>query len=535
LYRRLEAHDKNQIELKLAYPIDPSKRRQKYRVESFLFIPRSLGITKTSYPPRRFYEDTAAFVRLKTPIIALRALARDDDVVWTNECRDHLERLLRGDRTARSGAIRRLKLLGCMFKSAFRDESAQLLDRFEGVQDLEGEVRTARRASIAETAEAFVSDAEDGLQRLQQVGHLAEQAAMSRRVHATWRAVDEYVSLAAEEALTAVVVAIDRVSLADDDDSLVQAREHLATAAVDTYRYRRGKGYPSFIRPGTENEAMPYQRRLLKKIISSVLYLDVERAEAGRWSDNLIGAVAAATAMAFAVATTIYATVHFEMASVAFVSIAIGSYIVKDRIKDLAKAWMGDRMARWLPDHRVRVCDRETGEVLGVAQETVITCSASAVDPEILRARHAENPGLVARDARPETVVHWTKDVRLESDALAERLVGLDAIHDIVRFNFHRLRRRMDDAYELHRIVEPTTRRIRDVRCSRVYHLNLVLRLTFQQHGEQRVEIDHVRVVMDQRGIRRVEEVAAELSPSVVRSTMPPLELVTDANLSRLG
>ena len=100
-----------------------------------------------------------------------------------------------------------------------------------------------------------------------------------------------------------------------------------------------------------------------------------------------------------------------------------------------------------------------------------------------------------------------------------------------MRFNFHRLRRRMDDAHELHRIVEPTTRRIRDVRCSRVYHVNL----TFEQQGETRTEIDHVRVVLDQRGIRRVEEIATELTPAVVRSSLPPLDLATGANLSRVG
>jgi hypothetical protein len=351
---------------------------------------------------------------------------------------------------------------------------------------------------------------------------------MSKRVQSTWRAVDEYVSLAAEEAVTSLVVAIDRTSGPDDEGPLLTVRDRLATTAVGTYRYRRGKGYPSFIRPGTENEAMPYQRRLLKKIVSSVLYLDVERSRAGGWTSNIIGALAAAAAMAFAIATTIWATLRFGMTSVPFVAIAIGSYIIKDRIKDLGKAWMGNRASRWLPDHRVRVCDRENGDVLGEATETVVTRLASQIERDILRARHAENPGIIARDARPETVVHWTKDVVLQSEPLAERLGGVDGVHDIVRFNFHRLRRRMDDAYELHRIVEPTTKRIRDVRCSRVYHLNLVLRLTFTRGGESQTEIDHVRVVMDQRGIRRVEEVAADLSPAQVLTTTPPLDVATD-------
>ena len=40
--RTLEAHDKNLLELTLGCAVDPSARRHDYRVEAFLFIPRTL-------------------------------------------------------------------------------------------------------------------------------------------------------------------------------------------------------------------------------------------------------------------------------------------------------------------------------------------------------------------------------------------------------------------------------------------------------------------------------------------------------------
>jgi hypothetical protein len=140
----------------------------------------------------------------------------------------------------------------------------------------------------------------------------------------------------------------------------------------------------------------------------------------------------------------------------------------------------------------------------------------------------------VAIDGRPETVVCWTKDMTLSTKALRGRLTGVDAINDIVRFNLAGLRARMDAPMETHRIVAPSDRSLVDVDCERNYHLNLVLRFTAGTGRDARVEIDRVRIVANQSGIKRIEEISGRAPTlsigSSVRTDAPDIGKASGAN-----
>ena len=88
LEHRFERHDRNQLELKLGYVVEPNQPQQEYRVEAFIFVPTSLGVTKHNYSKARFYEDTSTFIRLKAPRVALSALASPAGMEkWTSNFR----------------------------------------------------------------------------------------------------------------------------------------------------------------------------------------------------------------------------------------------------------------------------------------------------------------------------------------------------------------------------------------------------------------------------------------------------------------
>ena len=447
---RLFAHDANQIELRTATQINPDRRRQDYALDAFIFIPRTLGITTDSYDARAFTEDTGAFVRLTTPKVALADLGLEGTSPFL-ELKQGEER------------VRRIKVLACILRSAIKAELVALepaafcvalksaLERFKGLRPKDPDTRT----------------------------------------EGAWQAADEFVSLRAEEACTELVA-----RLPEGED-----RTALAALAIDCYHHRRDRGYHSTVEPGAENEELLRSRRLAKRAISSVLWLDITRSEPGRFWANVVGMVAAAAAMAFAVATTLWATAHYEMFSVTFVTIAITSYVVKDRIKDLGKAMLGKRLKSFVADHEVVVADRESGARLGTARERFRIAEVEDIHPDIARLRLRHHHSAMAADARPEVVLHWSKEVRLDSDALARHPLGVTGLTDILRFNVRRLRARMDAPYEDRQVVEPATRELMTVRCASIHHVNLLLRLVAE--GETRFE--RFRVVLDQRGIKRIE------------------------------
>ncbi|PKN58332.1 MAG: hypothetical protein CVU56_06740 [Deltaproteobacteria bacterium HGW-Deltaproteobacteria-14] len=508
---RLEPHDSNQLELKLAYVVDPGVKRQHYLVESFMFVPRTLGVSGQSYSAQRFYEDTATFVRLKTPSVALEALAATGRAArWFDPVRESLDRLLGGAAVDGAGLVRGLKLLGAIYRASIRDEGRLLLDRFDALSDAEPKSLPMQEQDLAETLERFVGRLGPAVERLRVVGRRCEHTIVPGDIRDIWGVVDEYVAIYAEEIATALVAACDtRLARDAGGSALAQAREKLADVAVSEYRYRRSRGYPSYAVPGAPNENIPRRRRILKRIISSVLFLEQRHEEGGTKQRDIIAGVAAAAAMLFAVLVARWAQLEWGVLSSGFVLMMVLSYIVKDRLKEWAKRYLGRRLARWLPDYVTKVRDPQTGQVIGSSRESVSVADSSRVPKDIRNMRHSDHPAAIAEHGRSEVVIRFVKEVTLDSKGLANAMTGVEGLSDIIRFNFAHFRQRMDDVIETYRIVHPDSRRIVEVRCRRVYHINLVLRIT-RGAGERREAVaERVRVVLDQRGILRVEEVDA--------------------------
>lgn len=509
---RLAPHDSNQLELKLAYVVDPGVKRQRYLVESFMFVPRTLGVSGVSYSPTRFYEDTATFVRLKTPSVALEALAKAGRAErWFDPVRAGLDQLLGGGNTDLRTLTRGLKLLGAIYRASLRDEGRHLLARFDELPQATSHSAAMQDADLARALERFVDQVRPALERLRGVGGRFEHAVVPQEVRELWAVVDEYVAIYAEEMATALVAACD--ARGDKAAALSAARDRLADLAVGEYRYRRGRGYPSYAVPGAPNEDLPRRRRTLKRIISSVLFLEQLHEEGGAVQRDLIAGVAAAAAMLFAVLVAIWAQLEWGLLSSTFVLMMVLSYIVKDRIKEWGKRFLGRRLARWLPDHVIKVRAPDTGGVIGFSRESVAVVDPSRVDAEIRTLRHLDHPTQLAEHGRSEVVIRFAKEVTLDSRGLRAAMAGVDGLSDIIRFNFAHFRQRMDDAVETYRIVHPEDRTLVEVPCRRVYHINLVLRITRGTKDASESVSERVRVVLDRKGILRVERLE---TPQVV-------------------
>ncbi len=507
---RLEAHDANQMELKLSYLVEPGVKRQRYLVETYMFVPRTLGISGQSYSVQGFFEDLQTFVRLKTPQVALEALAKAGrGERWFSPVRAELDRLLSGGARATDELVRSLKVLGGIYRSAIRDEGRLLSSKFLSLEDdIEGAMM--REQELARALSVWIEHLESALTRLRHAGSRCEHAIVPVAVRETWAAVDEYVSIYAEEIATTLVQACDerlRAAGRGEESPLVAVRERLADVAIGAYRYRRSRGYPSYAIPDAPNEDLPRRRRILKRVISSVLYLDLRHEEGGALQRDIIAGIAAALAMLFAALVALWAQLEWGPLSTTFVVILVVSYIIKDRIKEWARRSLGRRFSAKLPDFVTEIRKPDSDDVIGQLRESVSVVDPSRIDPEIVELRHADHPSAIASHGRPEVVVRYAKEVVLESDGLQKAMEGVEGLNDIIRFNFAKFRARMDDPVEIYRIVHPTNRSVVEVPCSRVYHVNVVLKITRGRNKNAMSQIVRVRVVLDAEGLKRVESI----------------------------
>lgn len=507
---RLEAHDANQLELKLSYLVEPGVKRQRYLVETFMFVPRTLGISGQSYGVQGFFEDLQTFVRLKTPQVALEALAKAGrGERWFTPVRAELDRLLSGGARASDELVRSLKVLGGIYRSAIRDEGRLLASKFVAMEnDVEGAIM--REQELGRALSTWIEYLEAALTRLRHAGSRCEHAIVPQVVRETWAAVDEYVSIYAEEIATTLVQACDerlRAEHGGGESPLLAVRERLADVAIGAYRYRRSRGYPSYAIPDAPNEDLPRRRRILKRVIASVLYLDLRHEEGGAFQRDIIAGVAAAIAMLFAALVSLWAQGTWGPLSSAFIAVLVVSYIIKDRIKEWARRSLGRRFSSHLPDYVTEIRKPDSDDVIGQLRESVTIIDPSRIDPEIVELRHSDHPSAIASHGRPEVVVRYVKEVTLDSAGLQKAMEGVEGLNDIIRFNFAKFRARMDDPVEIYRIVHPTNRSVVEVPCARVYHVNVVLRITRGRDKNAMSQLVRVRVVLDSEGLKRVESI----------------------------
>lgn len=490
--KRFEPADRNQLEFNLTYLIHPGARHQRYVAEMYLFVPRILGLDQYSYHANDFFTDMAAFLRLKTPTVPLKKLGS----AKTTARRKRLIKLLRNPDMDDAEAVRLLKLVACIFRSACWARARPVIVAL----DAGSAVDKARLIAVADEIAAARAQ-------------LAELAPLAcglpdgqEGICETWAAADEYTSLVTQNVCTALVQAIDR-----HPKSRSAARARFTAIAVEQAKYRRAMGYLTVLEEGVDNEAFVYQRRILQHTVRSVLYLDARPDDrAAQLAADLVGMVAAAIAMLFAVLAAMYAQLEWQN-SWPFVIAMVFSYMVKDRIKEWGRRMLGLRARRFLPDRVSRVRDL-SGTVIGRCAEYVRVVDPDVVDVQVIARRHERHPTSLSEDGRPESVIHYCKRVTLEPALLGEAVHGTEGLNDIIRLSLRRFRERMDARVEEHAVVDPDTGEVRMVKCARVYHLHAVLRLSVL--GDQaRTTEEHVLVVLDQKGIRRMEPVLPPESP----------------------
>ncbi|MCB9558479.1 MAG: hypothetical protein H6707_20350 [Deltaproteobacteria bacterium] len=497
---RFALHDSHRIELKVDYA-RADQSGVDYRVESFFFIPSSLGIDSQSYPSDRFYRDVQAHIRFKTPNLALDVLKGDDDTVL-GDLRELLGRCRRNpsDENAREHLVVELKMFGCVVRANVRNTLWNLCQR----------VREGRRdralLDIQSISERFHSDIGNVLTRFREFRARLVDGVLARRVADTYLNVDEFISLAVEYGLAELVAAIDS---SRNRAELEPVRRAACDGLLQERGHRKAAGYGSLVDDDDRNnEYFVYRRGRLKKFVTSALWLEIERVRGDKGWVQLAAAIAAGVAMAFAVLSTVGYTRWFGINSSGFIVAAVISYMMKDRIKDALKSYFSRRMTRWLADYSVRIIDPIGGQHIGRCREAVCHIRSEDLPHDVRELRRTDDTSSIEADSKPETILKYEKQIRIHRDAVVQRLHSEHfELSDILRFDFSEFLTRTDDARSMVAVYDAASNRVSQRELPKVYHTNVIVVLTAERKAVPSRTLYRVRVVFDRRGIRRLERV----------------------------
>ena len=499
---RIGVHDANQFEVKLDYAIDPAREQSRYRIEAYFFVPSSLGINPQTYSREQFYTDIQAYIRFKTPSVSLVSLCDPNNVespLW------RIQMLLpSGGRSRDSGTLERLsyelRLLACLIRAQVRDRAlaACLLLR-------ELPATLPRRAhglrAFSHACASLVDELSITLRACRDLRPRFMASQLPPWLREVYEYVDEYLSVACEAQLTMILDAVDQAPEATS--SLRSSRQRLVELLSREQGSRQPGSDVSAYVPPQGDESHLYRRGLLKKFIMSVLFLEVSKQREDRAVD-FAAAMAAGIAMLFASIAAMATQRRYALNSWPFVGALVASYVLKDRLKDWTKRYFAARLTQHLWDYNVRIEDPHTRRTLGRCREAFSHLSSAQVPADVLQCRFAQALSTLEKDLKREKVLRYEKDVYLLGRTIGSLYGRLHEINDIIRFNIATFLTRTDDPVRSLRFYDPSSDSVRAVDCPKVYHLNVVFVLRADDGGEPR-HIERVRVVLDKRGIRRIE------------------------------
>lgn len=492
-------HDRYQIELKLDYELGKGKKTH-YRISTYLFFPNSLGINAESYPKSEFYRDVKNYIRIKTPIVSLRDLNESGTSPLNAVNQIVQEANWYQDEELNERLINALKLFGAMFKSALR-EYLNLVERRLQTASTKGKIHTMVENLIDE----FIHQSRQISNRYRSFYAQLNLPMIKEDTYLAYTLVDEYSSLLIEESATELFQLVSHHYDKADQTSCLEELNHI----VEMERsHRVAHGYGSVLKPRDANEVYAFRASVLKKYVSSILHLSTDAEREGKGMEQILMAIAAGVSMIFATVVAFYfQAIYGNFTFPVFVALVIG-YMFKDRIKELGRALLSNKLHAFLYDRRINIRTLDGKYKLAVLREKVTFMAENELPRTVLTARHKDPFADLDNEGMGETIICHTKDIVLDGDLFPKAFKGIprvSGINDIIRYNVQPYLRKMADPVEDQLLLEDG--QLKKVHTQKVYHVNVVSRYKSISPGVE-ILYKRMRLVLTRKGIKRIEYIA---------------------------
>ncbi len=486
LYRQQGRHS---LELKIRYLIHSRYKQRKnyFNIKLYLFFPYSFNINPNSYPKEHFYEDQKLYLRFNTPVFSLEELISEENSPFVR-ARSMLDRS--GDRSAEfnfGNYVYETKLCGSVFKSVLRDSYYKTRKRVkrEPPQEWSDEI-SAMVDAMAEVAGHFHASAS-------RVEEFSEKV----RYHTIL--IDEYISLELEKYMLWLLDLMYSYRITAD---ILPQLEKVVSTEME---YRRHSGYAS-VSDVSENpdeyEEYAYRAKILKRYSSEVLFFNVRRKQQGKRVEHVLYAVAAGIAMFIATAIAFMGQTWFGNLSTSLFILLVVSYMLKDRIKDIFRDLFSRSIGSFFYDRGVKVYDPRAKRKMAYVKERVAFSDFAHLPAEIQKIRSRSSFEKFLATTASETVLVYEKNIRLNTRTIKKLHSRIKGVADINIISLKRLLRYLTvQRREIPLVSEGRVQKLIPVK--RIYHLNVIV----WYQGDDAVFIDRIRLIVDGKGIKRIEKV----------------------------
>ena len=494
----IKTHDKYQIGIKLDYGLFEAKQTR-YKISTYIFVPRTLGIAQDNYSKNDFYRDMQNYIRLKTPTLLLRDFTENSTSPLTRIKKlTSIENWI-NDPTINERIITNFKLLSAMLKSSIRDHFALIQQRIS-----EATPESKVHLLIHNLVEEFVTESQKITDQFRSFYPVFNLPNVPIESFNAYQLTDESLSLLIEES------AIDMFQIVGEyikKSERLDFKQQLNELVKQETKHRRGHGYESLLSKDSDNEAYIFRSSVLKKYAASVLFLSTAVQREGWGLEQILFSVAAGISMIFATVVAFYFQFRYGNFTFPFFVALIVGYMFKDRIKELGRAVFTKMLQDRLYDRRIVIKTEDGKHKLGLLKEKVTFVREEDVPKPVIRGRNLDLISSLDNDGLPENIICYTKEIVLYSNVFKKVFLDIPhitGINDIIRYDIRAYLRKMAEPVQERYYLQDEQLQV--IPCHKVYHLNFVSRYRTLQPEKVKLHT-RIRLILNQEGIKRVEQV----------------------------
>ena len=413
-------HDKFSIEFKVGFAGSENDKLNNFSVNTWIFVPYSLDINRSTYSKEQFYRDVKSNIRLITPKFSLAEMAIPDSKpvhFLQAACqRFHFQ----PSEENKTECLFQFRIFAAIFKSALREACTAILS-----STIQTELHTHCRQLIQNLEKIF-----------EQFRHC--NIPTEKEIHHVFTYSDEYISHLADVQLSKIIYFLSDFP----DDEHRAASIILTNFLLQERAYKTEQGYSHISEPNAaDNDQLVYRHGLLKKNIESALYLRVDTAPDSNAAQEISFSAAAGIAMVISTLIALPFQKYLGNYPILIFIILVFAYIFKDRLKDFVRYRFAHKLKSKYYDNKTIIHFKDTR--IGWIKEGMDFIDDSKTPKDVMAIRHRDH---IESGIMGERTILYRKQVHIENDKLRDHYqYDFSGINDILRLHIQQFTQKMDN------------------------------------------------------------------------------------------
>lgn len=484
---RVRKHDDYSVEFKIGFITDNKlKDINEFRINTWMFVPNGLDINRDTYSKREFYRDIKTNLRLITPVYTLEEILLENRGPFPRLQKAITTLIGQPDPETIESYTYQIKMLLCIVKSALRNEVLAIQ-------------RERNEKEIIIAVDRFVKTIKAITERYRAFEKQLDPALIGKRQYEYFLFGDDFLGNIIEQHSFMLLNCIEN----RDANRIVS--KVLMGLVNEEFEHKKKRGFLVVEKENsTHNSLVISQRNILKKFVESDLFLQIVKKKDGAFIQQFYYSIAAGIAMIFATVISFFATLRYGNFTTDLFIILVISYMMKDRIKELARYYFSSQMSRKYFDNKSKLSIRH--QEIGWIKEAFDFVGEEKIPEEVMNIRSRTPLVEAENEVYDEKIIMYRKLVNLSREDIEKyKEYRLSGINDITRFNLFNFTQKMDNpTIPLYLPADETG--YEQIEGDKVYSLYFILHC----ESEDDTYYKKFRILFNRNGIRDIKELSFE-------------------------